>query len=313
MNDEMKTITSKFSFAAILIGDFLQGALFVALNGPILFVFTSKVPTGLLDAYRETILKAAALPSKSESQLLWITIFLVICLAIAEVLNPVAKVVGIIMGWFLKHQGQLGFSSYIYSNKTYPHYLARLMRDPVAKAHWEWELFLFYQRRSATVSFLVWVILLGWMRCTHWGSHFNLGYFIEACVAVLLFWGVLLTFMKASKVMWLTHEEYADLPDLPHRRSNEAKLQILISGEELSELKRHSYQMAKAYGLDRRIQEYQGKSPILLHRWDLDCIIHVIEMVLVEPQDYPDKNTSGYKSLKSLCQRLKDEYQKIYY
>ncbi|HHT9114700.1 MAG: hypothetical protein HZA47_06185 [Planctomycetes bacterium] len=220
MNDEMKTITSKFSFAAILIGNFLQGALFVALNGPILFVFTStyKVPTGLLDAYREAILKAAALPSKSESQLLWITIFLVICLAIAEVLNPVAKVVGIIMYWYLKLWGQLGFSSYIYSDKTYPHYLARLMRNPVAKAHWEWELFLFYQRRGATVSFLVWVILLGWMRCTHWGPHFNLRYFIEACVAVLLFWGVFRTFMEASKVMRLTHEEYDDLPELPHKR-----------------------------------------------------------------------------------------------
>ena len=222
VNSEIETVTSKFSFASLLIGDFLQGALFVALNGPILFAAatTGEVPGGLLDAYGKAVRGATALPSKSESQLLWIIVFLVMCLVVAKVLDPPAKVVGIVLAKFLKSRGYSGFSSYDFAAETYPHYLARLMRDPFAKAHWEWELFLFYQRCSATVTFAVWLSLLGWMRYQYWGPYFNLAYALEACVAVLLFIAVLTIAVEGSKGMRRTHDLYADLPELPHKRSN---------------------------------------------------------------------------------------------
>ena len=93
--------------------------------------------------------------------------------------------------------------------------------------------------------------------------------------------------------------------------SKDVKIKITISGEELSELKRHAWQMVEAFGLDKRIERYQGKRPIGFYSWDLDCIIDVIEMALDDPTDYPDKNTTAYKSLKNLLGRLKDEYRKI--
>ncbi len=83
--------------------------------------------------------------------------------------------------------------------------------------------------------------------------------------------------------------------------SRDIKLEILISGKELSELKRHSWQMVEAFGLDRRIEKYQGKRPISLYSWDFDCILAVIE----------NANDSGYKILKTLFVRLKNEYQKF--
>ncbi len=43
----------------------------------------------------------------------------------------------------------------------------------------------------------------------------------------------------------------------PGRRDD--KLHILITGEELKELKRHTGLLFEAYGLDRRVEKYQGK------------------------------------------------------
>ena len=91
--------------------------------------------------------------------------------------------------------------------------------------------------------------------------------------------------------------------------SKDKKLQILISGIELSELQRHTSLMAEAYGLDRRIDNYKGKHPIGLYRWDLDCLIDVIDIALDDPIEYPDKSSEGYKALEMLHIRLKDEYQ----
>ena len=93
--------------------------------------------------------------------------------------------------------------------------------------------------------------------------------------------------------------------------SKDKKIKILITGEELSELKRFSWQMAEAFGLDGRIERYQGKRPIGFYSWDLDCILAVIEDVLNDPTEYPDKNYSGYKALNNLFNRLKVEYRKF--
>lgn len=93
--------------------------------------------------------------------------------------------------------------------------------------------------------------------------------------------------------------------------SNDIKLQIKISGDELSELQRHAWQMTEAFGLDTRIANYQGKRPIGLYSWDFDCLLAVIEYALDDPKEYPDKNASGYKALQSLFERLKVEYKKF--
>ena len=93
--------------------------------------------------------------------------------------------------------------------------------------------------------------------------------------------------------------------------SKDIKLGILISGKELSELKRQSCHMVEAFGLDRRIEKYQGKRPIGLYSWDFDCILAVIEDALNDPTEYPDNEDQGYKSLKTLFDRLKSENRKF--
>jgi hypothetical protein len=92
--------------------------------------------------------------------------------------------------------------------------------------------------------------------------------------------------------------------------SKDIKINVLISGEELLELQQHTMHMAEAFGLDRRIENYQGKRPIGLYSWDFECILAVIEYVIDNPKEYPDKEETGYKALKKLYDRLKAEYRK---
>ena len=54
--------------------------------------------------------------------------------------------------------------------------------------------------------------------------------------------------------------------------SGDKQYRILITGRELEELKKFTWSMAEAFGLDRRIEKYQGKRPIGFYRWDLDCL-----------------------------------------
>lgn len=96
----------------------------------------------------------------------------------------------------------------------------------------------------------------------------------------------------------------------PGRR--DVRLSCLIAGEELDELKRHSWMMVEAFGLDRRIEAYQGKRPIGLYRWDLDCLLTIIDLALKDRNAYPDTNAAGYAALTSLCNRLRRDYDETF-
>ncbi len=47
--------------------------------------------------------------------------------------------------------------------------------------------------------------------------------------------------------------------------SGDIRHKVLITGDELRELKRHTGSMAEAFGLDRKIEAYQGTRPITLY------------------------------------------------
>lgn len=92
--------------------------------------------------------------------------------------------------------------------------------------------------------------------------------------------------------------------------SRDFKVHILITGDELVELQKHTWAMAESFGLDRRIDEYKGKKPIGLYRWDLDCLIDVIDIGMNDSKDYPDHNSNEYLVLKVLADRLHSEYDR---
>ena len=96
----------------------------------------------------------------------------------------------------------------------------------------------------------------------------------------------------------------------PGHRDHRHKL--LICGDELRELKRHVYAMAEAFGLDAKIDKYKGTRPITLYRWDLECLMDVIDVALDDEEDYPDKSAPEFQALRSLGERLHKEYDDTY-
>lgn len=87
---------------------------------------------------------------------------------------------------------------------------------------------------------------------------------------------------------------------------------MLIDGDELAELKRHTMDMAEAYGLDGRVERYHGIRPIGFYRWDLDCLIAVVESALTDRRAYPSTDSQGYQALQRLLTRFQDEYRRAY-
>jgi hypothetical protein len=87
---------------------------------------------------------------------------------------------------------------------------------------------------------------------------------------------------------------------------------MLITGDELRELRRFTVDMAEAFGLDRRIEAYSGKRPIGFHRWDLDCLLAVTENAIQDNNEYSDKTSSACTALRRLHVRLLDGYTKAY-
>ena len=86
------------------------------------------------------------------------------------------------------------------------------------------------------------------------------------------------------------------------------KHQILIAGAELRELKR--LDMPESRGLDRRIERYQGMRPIGLYRWDLECLLATLSLV-VDGRD-PFVSRKGRVTLTTLHDRLRSVYEAAY-
>ena len=89
---------------------------------------------------------------------------------------------------------------------------------------------------------------------------------------------------------------------------NDRKHRVLITGAELRELQR--LDMPESLGLDRRIARYQGTRRIGLYRWDLDCLLATLSLV-VEGRD-PFVSPKGMVPLKTLHDRLQVVYDAAY-
>jgi len=89
---------------------------------------------------------------------------------------------------------------------------------------------------------------------------------------------------------------------------NDRKHPVLITGAQLRELKR--LDMPESLGLDGRIERYQGTRPIGLYRWDLDCLLATLSLV-VDGRD-PCVSRRGVVTLKALHDRLQAVYDAAY-
>jgi len=93
---------------------------------------------------------------------------------------------------------------------------------------------------------------------------------------------------------------------------NDIPIKIKISGRQLEELQKYTWQMCEAFGLDRKIENYKGTRPISFYSWDLDCLLDVLDMALDDGKEYPDKKDEGYIKLYDLYADLKKAYKETY-
>ena len=94
--------------------------------------------------------------------------------------------------------------------------------------------------------------------------------------------------------------------------SRDYKLTILITGAELDELQGFTWLMAESFGLDGRIERYRGRRPIGLYRWDVECLLDVIDIALADRQEYPSQDDPRYLVLQGLRDRLQQAYDGAY-
>ena len=94
--------------------------------------------------------------------------------------------------------------------------------------------------------------------------------------------------------------------------SRDKSYPILITGQELEELKELTYMMAEAFGLDGRVERYQGKRTIGFYRWDLDCLEDVLSIGVGELRDEVGEPSPRYQALASLYERIKALRAKAY-
>ena len=87
--------------------------------------------------------------------------------------------------------------------------------------------------------------------------------------------------------------------------SRDIKYDVMIEGAELEELKKCTGAMAESFGLDRRIENYQGKRPIGLYRWDIECLVMAIEWGICDLKVKYSKNTKEIAILQNLHMKMK--------
>ena len=95
-------------------------------------------------------------------------------------------------------------------------------------------------------------------------------------------------------------------------RKCDIPIRVRISGIQLKELQKYTGDMCEAYGLDNKIEGYKGTRPISFYRWDLDCILDVLDMALSDKANYPNRDCPSYLELNALRADLKQEYKNTY-
>ena len=91
---------------------------------------------------------------------------------------------------------------------------------------------------------------------------------------------------------------------------NDCKHQVLITGAELRELKLLA--LPESFGLEGRVQRYEGKRPIGLYRWDLECLLATLSLELEERVQHPRLRRKDMAALRALHDRLQTEYDSAY-
>jgi hypothetical protein len=88
------------------------------------------------------------------------------------------------------------------------------------------------------------------------------------------------------------------------------KHRVLITGAELRELK--LLDLPESFGLERRLQRYEGNRPIGLYRWDFEYLLDALSLEMEDRPQLGRLRRRNIDALRSLHDRLRKEYDSAY-
>jgi hypothetical protein len=89
-----------------------------------------------------------------------------------------------------------------------------------------------------------------------------------------------------------------------------AGIKVLIKDAELRVLKELS--LHEWFGLERGVERYQGKRPMSLYHWDLECLLETLSLEMTDRPWHPRPRKRDLAALQSLYGRLRKEYDVAY-
>ena len=84
-------------------------------------------------------------------------------------------------------------------------------------------------------------------------------------------------------------------------------VRVLIAGAELEALRELTGALCESFGLDRRIESYQGRRPISLYPWDVDLLLDVVGDAVrdAERRIVPAPDAAALRSLLTRLRELR--------
>lgn len=170
-DEKLTGVVDRFPFAMVLTTTFLEGALFLMLNGPLLALFVESATfqdsfSLLGNGVPEKWAAIAAL----KGDILSVSLFLVLGFAVGLLLTPIDRLFPIVvvgaaepaLNFLRRRFGRPPlklFTSREFAKSNYVAFLSWLMARRPLKLHWEWELFLYQVAWNVFLSVSVFGVL----------------------------------------------------------------------------------------------------------------------------------------------------------
>ena len=68
----------------------------------------------------------------------------------------------------------------------------------------------------------------------------------------------------------------------------------------------------ESFGLERGVERYQGKRPMSLYHWDLECLLETLSLEMTDRPLHPRPSRRDLAALRSLYDHLRKEYDVAY-
>lgn len=188
MGDDTTPIPiARFPFAMILTSNFLQGAMFLCLSGP-LIVLIASTQTPHLSSMAELFTLGYPVVvdvlQGVKAEALSVSLIVIACFVVGTLSTIIDRVAARLICGALNFRARRKtsktaepnvpyFTSREMADADYPRFLSWLMQHPSMQAHWEWELFHYYLRWTLVTQvamFFVfsWFLIDGWWSVSWW-------------------------------------------------------------------------------------------------------------------------------------------------